>query len=196
MRKLVYLLDESNTVRQAVEMVTRHEKGFEVKTFSDADSCHAAIKRLRPAALLVDGTLADSLSWISMGELVSIPLVKLRAVPDADAADELKKPFNSRMLVDCIQQAFDRGEAQAPTSLQDLMEVTEEAAGREPRPFLGSQQADIPSMSTETMEALARKTIEEVVWEVVPKLAESMLKEAIEKEMAKRRDQPPAAFSD
>lgn len=195
MGKKVYLLDLSNNVRQAAELVLKHRKDIELTLFSDAASCHAAMKHERPETLVVDADLASQLPWISMGELVSIPLVKLSKEPGEGAADVAKKPFNSQGLVDAIQQAFDRGEAQAPASLQDLMEVTQEAKGPEPEAFFGSQHPGgtqaLSNMSPATVEALARKTIEEVVWEVVPKLAESMLKEAVEKEMAKRNKDEP-----
>jgi len=209
-KKIVLLGEGSQTVRAAIEMVLRHENDLEIQSFSNGDALLAAYAASSPNLVFCSTELASSsgenvLSKICGGMLGLTVIVQLHhAEPKAlqGASNlKLKKPFNSDQLLSVTREALSHVSALEPVSLADFEAVggaqekpvaldkyslgpdLEEAGSIESpsEAFLSVENKGVAGISREEIMALTKKVVEEVVWEVVPKLAESLIKEEIAK---------------
>jgi len=112
-------------------------------------------------------------------ESVPEPLESVSApetVPTADpvAAEELAE---GSLPIDLEEEPAGKGPELAP--MHEFIPKADEFGA--PPKELEEARAEAPALDEENLERIARKTIEKIAWEIVPQLAETILREEIEK---------------
>lgn len=174
MSKKIYMLDSSRMSQSAARFVLRHD--FDYTLVGDESALISHCRSIQPDCVLLgqelQTLLPESRSFFQNES--KIPVVTI------------KTPFTCRELQASVEAAIEQNVAQNLPHKNDLGAIAEahvEQAFKIDSALAHetsiSQNLQAPALSEEKIEALAKKTIEEVVWEVVPKLAEALIKEEI-----------------
>jgi hypothetical protein len=124
---------------------------------------------LKPDLLIIDQGLGQGFS--ADCPLVFLNAKETQAPSSGSKISYLKKPFDSQGFLMAIQHAL-AADQRAPAKVSAPLPPMEGLrAPASPSPTLNINQDEIRQM--------ARKVIEEIAWEVVPELAESIIREEI-----------------
>ncbi|MFC7628042.1 response regulator transcription factor [Paraburkholderia humisilvae] len=131
---IVYVVDDDESMREAVEMLLR-SVGFNVKTFASAEDFLALPMMDQPACLVIDVRLKGQSGLVVQerysAHQVRIPIIFMTGHGDiamsvramkAGAADFLTKPFRDQDMLDAVACALesDRQRRAADHSFDDL----------------------------------------------------------------------------
>nr|WP_134196876.1 response regulator transcription factor [Paraburkholderia rhizosphaerae] len=116
---IVYVVDDNESMREAVEMLL-HSVGFNVKTFASAEDFLALQIVDRPACLVIDVRLKGQSGLVVQerysAQQVPMPIIFMTAHGDiamsvramkAGAADFLTKPFRDQDMLDAVACALE-----------------------------------------------------------------------------------------
>lgn len=210
MRRTILLADDSVTIRKIVEL-TFGDTEIHVESVASGAEAQERLRDLRPDLVLADvvmpGPSGYDLCRIVKGSDHPVPVLLLAGTfePfDAEQAREcgsdgyLTKPFDSRLLVERVEQLLARPAAKdpVPTADPDLEAMFDDLAVPDSSglvdapastPAAPSDSSSAPTLSPKDIDAIARVVIErlsdrivrEIAWKVVPDLAEVIVRERI-----------------
>lgn len=165
----ILIADDSRTVQQAIALIAGQE--YSLVAVYDHAGLTNAMQETSPDMVMVDHTLpgGDTRQWCQ-SFTTKVPLVVLgNAQTDTASWQEvgaftvLKKPFLAQDFLACVKQAIEQ----------------------KAKATLDAMQPAVPPINQLEIQAAIRAAVEKVVWEVVPAMAETMIKEEIERLMQK-----------
>jgi CheY-like chemotaxis protein len=205
MGKRILLADDSVTIHKVVEL-TFLDEDYSVEAVSNGDEAIARLAGEAPDLVIADVHMPPGPSGYEVCDKVremhpGVPVLLLAGAFEAfdeeraAAADSyLKKPFDSQRLLQTVQELMAGGEDQpseAPAAEAAPEEAPEEAPEAEEATTEEATAAlDTPAgagLSATEVDAIARRVVEligddvvrEVAWEVVPDLAEVVVKDRL-----------------
>ena len=201
MNKKILLADDSVTIQRVVEL-TFSGQGYDVTCLRSGEELVDAARSIRPDVVLLDVGLPGEngydvcLRMKEEQELSNVPVMLLTGTFEpfdgararsAGASAHLTKPFESQVLVKRVSElihnptesllAPPRAEpAPAPAAARQSGEAT-----------TSPPVIDAASLSPEALDLIARRVVEligdgavrEVAWEVVPELAERLVRKRL-----------------
>lgn len=199
MSKRILLADDSVTIHKVVEL-TFLDEDYAVEAVSNGDEAIAKLGGEAPDLVIADVHMPPGPSGYEVCDKVremhpGVPVLLLAGAFEAfdekraGAADAyLKKPFDSQKLLQTVQElmasasqeASEPAAAEAPSPPPDESspEVTD-AAGETPAGGGELSVADVDAIARRVVELLGDEVVREVAWEVVPDLAEVVVKDRL-----------------
>jgi len=172
----IVLVEDSDTIQTAAKMVMHSEREYELLGIKSLSGLSENLESLRPDLVIIDKHLLDqSASKPAFTQPVIYLIGQSTTLPSAaEKVSYLKKPFDSQTFLRAIQIALSAEQAPAKVSAPlPPMETLRPAA-----PARMAAPTEL-GLSKDELREMARKIIEEVAWEVVPELAESIIREEI-----------------
>ncbi len=204
MSKTILLADDSVTIQKVVEL-TFLEEDYEVVTVGDGDEAVARFPDVRPDLVIADvhmpGADGYEVCRRVKEQAPDLPVLLLvgtfepfdSAEADRSGADRhLKKPFESRDLQRLVESLIG-GAAKPAAALVDPLAApaieqpaaaAEEAAAEEVVPAAPPaggpiSDEDVERIARRVAEILGDSAVRDVAWEVIPDLAEVVIKDRL-----------------
>ena len=206
MSKRILLADDSVTIHKVVEL-TFLDEDYVVEAVNNGDEAIARLDGAAPDLVIADVHMPPGPSGYEVCDKVremhpGVPVLLLAGAFEAfdeeraAVADSyLKKPFDSQKLLQTVQELMAGGAAEEPAAEVEHPAAAEPLAdpaaaapivAEEPAPE-AAPAAGNGSLSPEEVDAIARRVVEligddvvrEVAWEVVPDLAEVVVKDRL-----------------
>lgn len=170
----ILVADDSRTVLQAVALIVG--KDHRLLTASSLQGMQAILREQAVDIIMIDHSLAggDVLSWCqSFTSKVPViilggPQTQQSPWQAAGAFLVLPKPFLAQDFLACVKQAMEHSTRATVHAMQ------QDTPTAEPHPLNPTE-----------LQAAIMQTIEKVAWEVVPALAETLIKEELQRFMQK-----------
>jgi CheY-like chemotaxis protein len=207
MARQILLADDSVTIQKVVEL-TFMEGDYRLQAVSDGDEALRQLEQARPDLVIADvhmpGANGYEVCRAVKAKYSDVPVLLLIGTFEAfnpeDAAEcgadsHLKKPFDSQALLSLVEELLPsevpgevgNGASQDGSSQLAGPEVSTEPAEAAEAPETGAGAARGEELSDELVERVARRLAEllapdvvrEVAWEVVPDLAEVVVRERL-----------------
>jgi CheY-like chemotaxis protein len=203
MGKRILLADDSVTIHKVVEL-TFLDEDYSVEAVSNGDEAIAKLSGEAPDLVIADVHMPPGPTGYEVCERVreihpGVPVLLLAGAFEAfdeeraAAADAyLKKPFDSQRLLQTVQELMAGGEEEpsepaavaqpaatvAPPEAEESPMAT--AAGAAATPTVdGLSEADVDAIARRVIELMGDDVVREVAWEVVPDLAEVVVKDRL-----------------
>ncbi|MFQ5348816.1 MAG: response regulator [Thermoanaerobaculia bacterium] len=204
MGKRILLADDSVTIHKVVEL-TFLDEDYSVEAVSNGDEAIARLAEEAPDLVIADVHMPPGPSGYEVCDKVremhpGVPVLLLAGAFEAFDEDRaatadayLKKPFDSQRLLQTVQElmagsgeeAPEPEEAEAaPVEAESAAEAAEAAAegdsGPSEAPSVGGlSEAEVDAIARRVVELLGDQIVREVAWEVVPDLAEVVVKDRL-----------------
>jgi DNA-binding response OmpR family regulator len=187
MKYQLLLAEPSQTIRKAVEIALLRESC----TIVAVDKGSSALEKAKAHAIdvaivavsLPDGdgyTVCQALKKFAMPVLLlgSTDPARLKS---CNADKELAKPFDTEALLSSVQELVkNKQQAKERSDMhEDPFDIEIEVDT--PEIAIATAAPSVNSLDEETLRRITREVVEQIAWEVVPKLAESILREQLEK---------------
>ncbi len=205
MSKTILLADDSVTIHKVVEL-TFLDEDYAVEAVRNGDEALAWLEQAKPDLVIADVHMPPGPTGYDVCERVremhpGVPVLLLAGTFEpfdaerAAAADaHLRKPFDSQTLLETVQELMgeaggaeaDAGDTEAAAS-EAASEAPAAAAEAATPPAAAGDAGGTTELSQASLDAIARRVVEllgdqvvrEVAWEVVPDLAEVVVKERL-----------------
>jgi CheY-like chemotaxis protein len=205
MASKILLADDSVTIQKVVEL-TFSDRDYEVTCVGDGAQVLDQVRALRPDIVLLDVILPgengyDVCDAIKKDPtLASIPVLLLtgtfepfdrRRAETVGADGHLTKPFESQVLISRVSELLQkarRSRVSAGGSAAGIINAGEEyvirpsapaAPGPAPAPPRVLSDADVDRIARRLAEHLGERVVREVAWDVVPDLAERIVRQRL-----------------
>ncbi len=200
MSKTILLADDSVTIQKVVEL-TFLEEDYEVITVGDGDEALARFSEAKPDLVIADvhmpGADGYEVCRRVKEKAPDLPVLLLvgtfeafdAAEADRSGADRhLKKPFESRDLQRLAEELIGVAAqaAAAPPPAPATAVEAPRAAEAEPAPAAAAAPAggaisdeDVERIARRVAEILGDRAVRDVAWEVIPDLAEVVIKDRL-----------------
>jgi CheY-like chemotaxis protein len=198
MAKRILLADDSVTIHKVVEL-TFMDEDYSVEAVNNGDEAIAKLAGEAPDLVIADVHMPPGPTGYEVCERVrevhpGVPVLLLAGAFEAfdeeraTAADAyLKKPFDSQMLLQTVHELMEGGGAQPsePAPAEEVSPEVEESAPEEAVAATGTpvgdglSSADVDAIARRVVELLGDDVVREVAWEVVPDLAEVVVKDRL-----------------
>ena len=204
MGKRILLADDSVTIHKVVEL-TFLDEDYSVEAVSNGDEAIARLADGAPDLVIADVHMPPGPTGYEVCDKVremhpGVPVLLLAGAFEAfdeeraAVADAyLKKPFDSQRLLQTVQELMAGGgeEAAEPEPAEEPAEAEEMAqeefasldAGTAADPVAaageGLSEADVDAIARRVVELMGDDVVREVAWEVVPDLAEVVVKDRL-----------------
>jgi CheY-like chemotaxis protein len=201
MAKRILLADDSLTIHRLVSATFSPEDGFDVIPVETGDSALGRLEEVQPDVVLADLVMPGKSGYEVCREIRShpsfdhIPVILLVGAFDrfdpgqasgVGAAGFIQKPFEPEALFKLVSSVIEASRAPRTVESQDdllgLAELFPPLRPENERPALTS--AEIEMIADRVLARLSTEVVEAVVWDVVPEIAEQVVRDA----MDKRRD--------
>lgn len=198
----ILLIDDSITVQTAAKLaLSNHQKKYTLETVSDASKVMATAQQLLPALIIIDHSMPQQNGYelatelkkdpqfkstpilLLMGPHMQLDTQKTMAIGISGA---IQKPFTTKHLLDSIESTLGNISETKPTAR--VLKSKAAPAQKAYTAAAPNDAASVPlsgSMDRGEIEKVIRKVVEEIAWEVVPDLAESLIKEEISRLLKK-----------
>ncbi len=203
MTQTILLADDSKTVQRAAEMVLAKEE-FKLVGVKGGPELIETAKSQQPNVIIIDHALPNGSLSEMCGALkadpktAAIPVIALTSANARLDQNQLKtlgvvgllpKPFDSEQLLTSLQNAVTVS-VQAAAASQHFAEqptLVPPPPFMQKQPVAAKEAAKDPALPLDKsrIEAMTREIIERVVWEVVPQMAETLIREEINRLMHK-----------
>lgn len=198
MRKRILLADDSTTIHRLVAATFESRDGFDVIAVDSGDAALADLDEVRPDVVLTDVVMPGKTGYEVCREIRAhpafghVPVILLVGAFDrldparaseAGAAAFIQKPFEPEALFQLVSSVIQASEEiRSPESEEDLLGL----GGLFPplRPETERRAltvAEIEMIADRVLARLATDVIESVAWNVVPEIAERVLRDEIHK---------------
>ncbi len=198
MRKRILLADDSTTIHRLVSATFESRDGFDVFPVESGDAALLGLDEVRPDVVLIDVVMPGKGGYEVCREIRAhpafghVPVILLVGAFDrldpaqaseAGAAAFMQKPFEPEALYRLVSSVIQTSEeVRAAESDEDLLGL---GALFPPVPSENERRAltvaEIETIADRVLARLATGVIEAVAWNVVPEIAERVVRDEIHK---------------
>jgi DNA-binding response OmpR family regulator len=187
--KRILLADDSVTIRKVVEL-TFHDTGLRVDAAASGEEALRLLREAPPDLVLADAVMPAPTGY----EICRFVKASARPVPvlllagafepfDETRAREvradgwIRKPFESRALVEKVRELLSRPATAAPAA--PPAEVADLPPGGGPAAAHPLSAAEVDAIASAVVEKLSLDVVREIAARVVPAIAEAVIRERI-----------------